>query len=130
MLHVARTLMPLTLLSCAVLTLFAACGGGEAQSDMTAVDEDDRAEALAARQPVTISSHGPNVVSTWDEIANTTANAPPSPTGATPEERRSGPDIATVHIAIYDAVIAIAGTHKPFAVKPKTPAEGASMDAA
>ena len=35
-----------------------------------------------------------------------------------------------MQIAVYDAVIAFAGTHRPFAVSPSTPAAGASMEAA
>ena len=50
----------------------------------------------------------------------------------TPEEQR--PlflfDVASVHLAIYDAVVAIEGRYKPFAVKPKSPAAGASTEAA
>ena len=79
---------------------------------------------------VQVGAYGPNPVSVWDQVGHATANAAPSPNGATPEERRPGPDIATLHIAIYDAVIAIAGTHQPFAIKPKAPVEGASMEAA
>ena len=99
-----------------------ACGGG---SDLTAEERD---ELLAA--PVTITSHGPNVVSRWHEVAGAVVAVPPSPAGATPEERRGGPDMATVQLAVYDAVIAIAGGHKPYAIRPTTPAAGASLDAA
>jgi len=35
-----------------------------------------------------------------------------------------------VHVAIYDAVVAIEGRYKPFAVKPRSPAAGASTEAA
>jgi len=42
----------------------------------------------------------------------------------------AGPDVATVQLAIYDAVTAIARTHKPFAIQPKVPTAGASMEAA
>ncbi len=80
--------------------------------------------------PVTISSQGPNVVATWDEVAAGTLAVPPSPGGATPEERRPGPDIATVHIAMHDAIVAITGAHHPFAVRPTTPTSGASADVA
>jgi hypothetical protein len=79
---------------------------------------------------VQVGAYGPNPVSVWDQVGHATANAAPSPNGATPEERRPGPDVATLHIAIYDAVIAIAGTHQPFAIKPKAPVQGASMEAA
>lgn len=81
--------------------------------------------------PVTISVTGPNVVSQWNEIAATTINSPAAATG-TPEEQRPNysVDLATVHIAIYDAVIAIAGTHRPYAITPTVPTAGASQEAA
>jgi hypothetical protein len=69
-------------------------------------------------------------VSVWNEVAVATALVPPSASGATPSERVAGPDVVTVQLAIYDAVMAIARTHKPFAIQPRTPATGASMDAA
>ena len=39
-------------------------------------------------------------------------------------------DLATLHVAIYDAVNAIVGTHKRYAATPSTPAAGASQEAA
>lgn len=109
----------------ALLALLGASGGG---GDARA--ESGRAPAPGAAPAVTITSHGPNVVSIWNEIAFATTQVPASPAGATPSERVAGPDVATVQLAVYDAVIAIAGTHKPYAIKPATPAAGASMDAA
>ncbi len=81
--------------------------------------------------PVTITSFGANAVSVWNEIATNTINVAPAATG-TPEERQpnSSVDLATLHVAIYDAVIAIAGTHRPYAITPTTVSAGASMDAA
>jgi len=38
--------------------------------------------------------------------------------------------MATVHVAIYDAVMAISGTHQPYAAVPAMPGAGASVDAA
>ena len=109
----------------AAAALVTACGGG---SDVAG--DGGSSSALAADKPIALVSRGPNVVSTWHEIAVNTINVPASPTGATPEERVGGPDIATVQLAVYDAVIAIAGTHQPFAITPTTPAAGASMEAA
>jgi hypothetical protein len=100
-------------------TLFAACGG----SDTASID-DERADSLGAGKRITIVSHGPNVVATWHDIAFATASVAPSPAGLTPEERVAGPDLTTVHLAMYDAVMAIAGSHKPFAITAKTPASG------
>ena len=111
----------------AAAALATACGGG-GSSDIAG--DASSSGALAADKPIALVSRGPNVVSIWHEIAINTINVPASPTGATPEERVGGPDIATVQLAVYDAAIAIAGTHKPFAITPTTPAAGASMEAA
>jgi len=82
-------------------------------------------------EPVTITVAGPNAVSTWNQVATDTINVPAAATG-TPEEQRpnSAVDLATVHVAIYDAVIAIAGTHQPYAVTPTSPTANASQEAA
>jgi len=111
-------------LSLSLTVTLAACGGGGGSTDSPT------AEALAAKSVVLVSA-GPNLVSRWHEAATTTLNLPASPTGATPEERvGGGPDIATVQIAVYDAAMAIAGTHRPFATTPVAPAVGASIEAA
>lgn len=101
-------------LACAT-AFIAACGGG---------DDDEVA-------PVTITVAGPNAVSQWNEIAATTINLPAAATG-TPEEQRPNysVDLATVHLAIYDAVMAIVGTHKPYAYAPASLSTGASQEAA
>ena len=52
--------------ACATL-LFVGCGGG----DMTEAEAEAREEAQ--KQPITIQSFGPNVISIWDEIAVKTA---------------------------------------------------------
>jgi hypothetical protein len=109
----------------AALTLLGACGGGEADTQAQG-----SVALAAAHPPVTITSQGENVVSAWNQIAFDTTAVPSSPAGATPEERIAGPDLATVQLAVYDAVIAIAGTHRPYAVTPTSPVAGASMEAA
>ena len=88
-------------------------------------------EAPAPAAPVTIIDYGENAVSTWDKIAANTINLPPASVG-TPQERQPhyALDMATVHIAIYDAVVAISGSHKPYAITPATNATGASMETA
>jgi len=98
-----------------VASFLLACGGGASWQPET----------------VTVTVVGSNAVSHWNEIATATINVPPSATG-TPEEQRpnSAVDLATVHVAIYDAVIAIAGTHRPYAITPLTLASGASQEAA
>jgi hypothetical protein len=109
-----------------LLALLGGCGGGDA----TSTADGPSADPLSAKSIVLVS-HGPNLVSRWHEAATTTINVPASPTGATPEERvGGGPDIATVQVAVYDAVMAITGTHQPFATTPIAPAAGASIEAA
>lgn len=87
--------------------------------------------ARGAEPSVTVGASHPNVVSYWNDIANKTVLAP-SPTNVTAEEQRPSyqTDLATVHVAIYDAVSAIDGRYKPFAIQPKAPSAGASLDAA
>jgi hypothetical protein len=107
------------------LALLGGCGGGDGASTA----EEQKADPLAFKSVVLVSA-GANLVSRWHEVATSTINVPSTPTGVTPEERVGGPDIATVQVAVYDTVMAIAGTHKPFATTPVAPAAGASMDAA
>lgn len=80
---------------------------------------------------VTVAANHPNVVSYWNDIANKTVLAQ-SAVNTTPEEQRPTFffDLASVHVAIYDAVVAIEGRYKPFAIRPKALAAGASTDAA
>ena len=87
--------------------------------------------ASEAEQTVTVTPTQPNVVSYWNDIANKTVNAA-SAVNTTPEEQRPAyhVDLAAVHVAIYDAVSAIDGRFKPFAVTPIAPSTGASIDAA
>ncbi|WP_326538433.1 vanadium-dependent haloperoxidase [Pseudorhodoferax sp.] len=84
-----------------------------------------------AQAAVAVNVVGPNAVSHWNEVASTTINQPAAATG-TPEERLPiyAVDLATVHLAIYDAVMAIEGTHQPYAVRPTAPVAGASTAAA
>lgn len=82
-------------------------------------------------EPVTITAASPNAVSQWNEIAAATINQPASATG-TPEEQMpyiSG-DLATVQVAVYDAVMAIVGTHRAYAYAPAELSAGASQEAA
>jgi hypothetical protein len=81
---------------------------------------------------ITVADNGPNMVSYWDEVAAATINTPASASDATPEEKAPNfaIDMTSVHVAMYDAAMAIAGTHQPFMVTPTAPAEGASIEAA
>ena len=80
---------------------------------------------------VTVTANQPNVVAYWNDIANKTVLAT-SKVSTTPEEQRPAffHDVASVQVAIYDAVVAIEGRYKPFAVRPKAQSSGASVDAA
>ncbi|WP_020654845.1 vanadium-dependent haloperoxidase [Massilia niastensis] len=107
--------------ACAVslVTLAVACGGSD----------DDKEPAIPAN--ITLVPASSNVVSYWTDIGAATVNATAA-VATTPEEARPTfhTDLATMHLAIYDAVSAIDGRYKPFAITPATPAAGASMDAA
>jgi hypothetical protein len=80
---------------------------------------------------VTLTATHPNVVSYWNDIANRTVNAV-SAVNTTAEEQRPSyhADLATVHVAIYDAVSAVDRRYQPFAIMPSAPSAGASIDAA
>jgi hypothetical protein len=102
--------------------LLSGCGGGD---DAAGFQEDAQSAAIA------VVSYGPNAVSYWNEVASNTITVPAAAAGTREEQRPIlQVDLATVHVAIYDAVIAIAGAHQPFAVEPTAPAAGASMEAA
>src|SRR5262249_18449924 len=100
----------------AVALLVGACGGGGGSAP----------DPLASDKRVVIASNGPNAVSTWNEIAFNTVSVPGSPAGATLAERAPNYfiDIATVQLAVYDAVMAIAGTHKLYGRTPSTAVAG------
>jgi hypothetical protein len=117
-------LAPVAVAVLSALTL-AACGGGGGDAA-----QDDRAEPLNGPKATEVVPGPSNVVTRWHEAAIATINVPASPTGATIEERVGGPDIATVQVAVYDAAMAIAGTHKPFYATPSSATAGASMEAA
>jgi hypothetical protein len=87
--------------------------------------------SIAQERTVTLTPNHPNVVSYWNDIANKTVLAA-SAVNTTAEEQRPSYqlDLASVHVAIYDAVSAIDGRYKPFAITPAAPAAGASIDAA
>ena len=98
-----------------VILALAACGDNDSSP---LVDDPDKR--------VTITSRGPNAVSTWNEIAVDTVAVPAVAAGPTAAERspQQAIDVATVHLAMYDAAMAVAGTHKPFAVTPSVSGRG------
>jgi hypothetical protein len=111
--RVQLTLFVVALAIACAASLLGGCGGN---------DED---------KAVTITAVGPNAVSYWTGIASATINVPASSTGTAEEQRPTyAVDLATVHVAIYDAVMAIAGTHQPYAITPTAASSGASQEAA
>jgi hypothetical protein len=92
-----------------------------------------RAGCLALLGVVAPLTAGADVIALFDEVADLTVT-PPGITypAVTPEETRTvyAKDMAAVHIAMYDAVVAIRGRYEPFATTPASPAEGASVNAA
>ncbi len=96
-------------------TTVTACGGGD--------------DSVA---PVTITVTGSNAVAYWNDIATTTINVAATPgTGSAAEQRPiSAVDLATVQLAVYDALMAIGGAYKPYAITPVADASGASQEAA
>ncbi len=72
-----------------------------------------------------------NVIAYWDDIGRATVNGTAA-TATTPEEKFPvfHADMATLHLAMYDAVSAIDGRYTPFAIRLSAPAAGASLPAA
>jgi PAP2 superfamily len=107
----------------AALVAVAGCGGGGSQSAV-AVEEQ-------AKKVVVIPPLQSNVVANWNQIANTTITAAGLPAVTDEERRPAGAiDLATVQVAVYDAVMAIVRTHKPYAATARTAGAGASQEAA
>jgi hypothetical protein len=76
-----------------------------------------------------------NVVADWDAVAAATITPPAGmvlPPAVTEAEQRPifQVDLASVHVAIYDAVNAIDRKHEPFAMVPRSRVKGASQEAA
>ena len=74
-----------------------------------------------------------DVIADFNVVGARTINAPAAAYPAvTPEEKRPvlGHDLATLHAAMYDAVVAIAGGFEPYAAVPVSPSAGASQEAA
>ncbi len=93
-----------------------------------------RAGCLALMGAIAPWVAGADVIALFDEVADVTITPPPGTTfpAVTPEELRTvyANDMASVHIAMYDAVVAVNGGYEPFATTPASPAAGASANAA
>ena len=117
-------------LAIASAALMTACGGSD----------DDPAQGSPLATPAAVDVPYTNGVATtanpvayWNKIATDTINVAATPGSGTPEEQRpvSAVDLATLHVAMYDAVTAIVGTHEPFALTlADTTSAGASQEAA
>ena len=75
-----------------------------------------------------------DVIADFNAVGARTATPPVGVVypAVTPEEKRtlSFVDLATMHLAMYDAVVAIEGGFQPYAIVPVSPAAGASSAAA
>ncbi|MGJ7497925.1 hypothetical protein ACSFA8_22995 [Variovorax sp. RT4R15] len=117
----------------AMLGLLPACGGGGSGGGAGVVGLGGLGSSAAVAPPVKITVTGPSPVSYWNEVAANTINVPAASTGSPAEQRpTSSVDLATVHVAIYDAAMAITGTHRPYAVTTVTASgsDEASQEAA
>lgn len=102
------------------LVLLVGCGGGDGDGG-----------SASARTPVVVVASAPGVISTWYDVGVNTISVPAAAGGTIQEQRPLlQADMAAMHVAMYDAVIAIVGTHKPFAATTKLATAGASVDAA
>ncbi len=83
--------------------------------------------ALAIARPVAADA-----VRDWSLVAAAVAAQPPTPGAGTPAERQPyfWGDVAAVHVAIYDAVLAIDGGFTPFTMAFPEPSPSASREAA
>lgn len=109
------------MLGAVALLPLSACGGGG----------DDSQQADAGPPVTVVPPSSPGTVAAWSQVAAATVNGTGTAT-VTPEEQRSNYvlDMATVHLAIYDALMAITGTHRPYASAVQPPQAGASPEAA
>jgi hypothetical protein len=85
---------------------------------------------VAACLPMTA---GADVIAVFDEVADLTVTpVGVTYTAVTPEEIRTvyANDVASVHIAMYDAVVAVKGVYEPIYTEATSPAAGASVNAA
>lgn len=108
------------------------------ETSMRTIPGTDRPRVIAVALALTglasfpVAPSRASVVSDWSAVAAATVNAPPGTYPAvTPEEQRANfaLDLPTVHVAMYDAAVAVQGRYRPFATTVTAPA-GASVEAA
>lgn len=121
-----RRVLPMFVAASAAVLGLAACGGGGGDAS----DPEALGAAQSSRREVVITP-GSDVIAYWNQIAASTISVAPAATG-TPEERRPvyNLDLATVQVAVFDAVNAIDGSYRRFAAQPTTATAGASLEAA
>lgn len=113
--HSPRNKTPVNICSALLISLMAACGGGGDGGIPEPPAPPPPPPSPSA--PLEIVPGPANAVTTWHEIAVKTMSDPPVPGGATPSERvPRSTDVVTVQLAVYDAAMAITGSHKPYAV--------------
>ncbi len=88
--------------------------------------------ACALWSVLAIGTARAELIGDWTVTAGNVIAPMGSPTGATPEERAPNYplDLATVHVAIYDAVNGIAQQYQPYVAEPAVSTAGASREAA
>lgn len=93
-------------ISLAATLALCACGGGDgsAVDGRATIAAASQANPNATAQP--IANFGPNAVSVWSEIGYRTAG------------NSTNQDFVTMHLAMYDAAMAVAHTHQPYAIRP------------
>ena len=81
---------------------------------------------------VAIATNDPNAIAAWNEVASTVVQMPAATTGTESERAPDyALDLTTLHVAMYDAAVAITRTHTPYAIKSADDVYvGASLDAA
>jgi hypothetical protein len=80
----------------------------------------------------TSGAAGADVIGQFNAVAARTATPSVVYAAVTSQEKRtlSFVDLATVHLAMYDAVVAIEGGYEPYAIVPASPWQGASASSA
>ncbi|MES3020438.1 MAG: vanadium-dependent haloperoxidase [Pseudomonadota bacterium] len=81
--------------------------------------------------PVVLIPDKGNAVAVWSEIGAATVNTTVATSATEAEKYVAFPaDMATMHLAMYDALVAIDRRYRPVHFAPAQPATGASVDAA
>lgn len=97
----------------AIIGIVPGCGGGDGAT--FGIPPAAVGASPAANEPVKVAVTGPNAVTRWNEVASSTINLPAAATGSAAEQRPTDSvDLAVVHLAIYNALVAISGQYQPY----------------